>query len=106
MKININEQVKKAKTQFCYFFVCCCDTVRLFLLCAQSAVGHLVCKHVLRGLFFFFFFFFKELRLYFLDAYLTFPPNQECCFNCSSLSFFPVTCKLSRHFDPREKSWS
>ena len=56
MKIKINEQVKEAKTQFCYFFVCCCNTVRFFLVCAQSAAGHLVRKHVLRGPFFLLFF--------------------------------------------------
>ena len=54
-------------------------------------------KHVLRGPFFSSFFssFFKSLDCTSLMLNLTFPPNQECCFDFSSLSFFLVTCKLS-----------
>ena len=39
--------------------------------------------------------FFKSLDCTSLMLNLTFPPNQECCFDFSSLSFFLVTCKLS-----------
>ena len=62
-------------------------------------------KHVLRGPFFFsFFFFFKSLDCTSLMLNLTFPPNQECCFDFSSLSFFVVTCKLSVCILTQERS--